>query len=108
MTNRSRLRTPDRRAPLAVAGIAQGRVASAVGRAIFTIANTGPVIPTGELARLFQPFQRLTSDPRPSADGVGLGLAIVQAIASAHGATVTAQPRIGGGLGIDVAFHALD
>jgi signal transduction histidine kinase len=81
---------------------------TAAGRAIFTIANTGPVIPTGELTRLFQPFQRLTSHPGPSADGVGLGLAIVQAIANVHDATLTAQPRTGGGLGIDVAFPALD
>ena len=81
---------------------------TAAGRAIFTIANTGPVIPSGELTRLFQPFQRLSAHPRPPADGVGLGLAIVQAIANAHGATVTARPRTGGGLRIDVAFAALD
>ena len=41
-------------------------------------------------------------------DGVGLGLAIVQAIADAHDATVTAEARPGGGLGIDVALRALD
>ena len=81
---------------------------TAAGRATFTIANTGPVIPTGELSRLFQPFQRLNSHAGPSTDGVGLGLAIVQAIADAHEATVTAQARTGGGLGIDVAFPALD
>jgi signal transduction histidine kinase len=78
------------------------------GRAIFTIANTGPLIPVGELQRLFEPSQRLTSRAGRSADGVGLGLAIVQAIADSHDATVTAQARPGGGLGIDVAFHALD
>lgn len=33
---------------------------TAAGRAIFTIANSGPVIPTGERTRLFQPFQRLS------------------------------------------------
>ena len=78
---------------------------TAAGRAILTIANTGPVIPTGDLSRLFQPFQRLSAR---SVDGVGLGLAIVQAIANAHDATVTARARTGGGLGIDVAFPALD
>jgi signal transduction histidine kinase len=80
---------------------------TAAGRAIFTIANTGPLIPAGELPLLFQPFQRLHSHAGPSADGVGLGLAIVQAIATSHDATVTAAPRTGGGLGIDVAFPAL-
>ncbi len=77
---------------------------TAAGRAIVTIANTGPVIPTGEVTRLFEPFQRLRSHTVPSADGAGLGLAIVQAIAAAHDATVTAQARTGGGLEIDVAF----
>jgi signal transduction histidine kinase len=77
---------------------------TAAGHAIFTIANTGPIIPTDELHRLFQPFQRCSSHEGSSADGVGLGLAIVQAIANAHDATLTAQARTGGGLRIDVAF----
>ena len=76
----------------------------AAGRATFTIANTGPVIPAGELARLFQPFQRLSDHPGPSDDGFGLGLAIVRAIANAHDATVTAQAPTGGGLRIDIDF----
>lgn len=79
---------------------------TAAGRATFTIANTGPVIPTGELARLFEPFQRLGSQASSAADGAGLGLAIVQAVADAHDATVTAQARTGGGLRIDVEFPA--
>jgi signal transduction histidine kinase len=77
---------------------------TAAGRAVFAITNTGPVIPAGELARLFQPFQRLSSHAGPPVDGVGLGLAIVQAIATAHHATVTAQARTSGGLRISVAF----
>jgi signal transduction histidine kinase len=81
---------------------------TAAGRAIFTIANTGPLIPAGELTRLFQPFQRLTAHPGRFVDGVGLGLAIVQAIANAHNATLTAQARTGGGLEIDVTFPAPD
>ena len=71
-----------------------------------TVANTGPLVPAAELARLFQPFQRFKL--KSSGDGVGLGLAIVQAIADAHDATVTAEARPGGGLGIDVALPALD
>ena len=79
---------------------------TAAGRANFTIANTGPVIPKGELPRLFQPFQRLISHACPSAGGVGLGLAIVQAIANAHNATVTAHARTDGGLRIHIDFSA--
>jgi signal transduction histidine kinase len=78
------------------------------GRAALSVANTGPVIPASELHRLFQPFQRFNSNPRAFSDGVGLGLAIVHAIADAHDATVTAQAHPGGGLGITVAFTALD
>ncbi len=79
---------------------------TAAGRAIFTIANTGPLIPTGELTCLFQPFQRRGSDDGSSADGVGLGLAIVQAIANAHDAMVNAEARPGGGLRIEIGFPA--
>jgi len=77
------------------------------GRAVLTVANTGPVVPDGELGRLFQPFQRLDVRPRSFADGVGLGLTIVQAIADVHGARVTARARPAGGLVVEVACSAL-
>jgi signal transduction histidine kinase len=56
--------------------------------------------------RLFEPFERLGSRRRTCADGVGLGLAIVQSIADAHGATLTAHARAAGGLEIEVSFPA--
>jgi signal transduction histidine kinase len=71
--------------------------------AVLTVANTGPVIPSSEVDRLFQPFQRLDGE-RTSADGVGLGLSIVQAIAHAHNASVVARPEPHGGLHVEVAF----
>ncbi len=77
------------------------------GHPILTIANTGPVIPSGELTRLFQPFQRRNSHEGSAADGVGLGLAIVHAIAHAHNATVNAEARTGGGLRIAIGFPAV-
>jgi signal transduction histidine kinase len=79
----------------------------AAGRATFKIANTGPAIRTGEIPRLFRPFERLSSGSGRPAEGVGLGLAIVQAIANAHEATVSARARTGGGLAISVAFPAV-
>jgi signal transduction histidine kinase len=74
------------------------------GQAFLSVANSGQVIPDTAVERLFQPFQRL--GPRPSRrDGShGLGLSIVRAIATAQAATITARPRPGGGLTIDVAF----
>ena len=76
------------------------------GHALLSIANTGPLIPAQELARLFQPFERLGWQPRGCADGLGLGLAIVQSIAEAHNAAVSAHARVGGGLEIAVRFPA--
>jgi signal transduction histidine kinase len=73
------------------------------GRAYLTVTNTGPVIPPDQLGRLFQPFQRM--DPaRRSPGGLGLGLAIVSAIAAAHGADLQAVTRTAGGLAIEVLF----
>jgi len=75
------------------------------GRAVLSVTNSGQVIPSGEVDRLFQPFQRLVPRPASRDGGHGLGLSIVRAIATAHGATVTAQPRPGGGLAVEVTFR---
>ncbi|MEV5750107.1 ATP-binding protein [Actinoallomurus sp. NPDC052308] len=66
------------------------------------VANTGPVVPAYEVETLFEPFRRLRSDRLRSDRGTGLGLSIVRAIATAHGGTVTAVPREGGGLVVTV------
>jgi len=68
------------------------------------ITNTGPLIPAGQASRLLQPFQRLSAT-RPAGDeGLGLGLAIVAAIAKAHNATLTISPGPHGGLDIAISF----
>jgi signal transduction histidine kinase len=74
------------------------------GRAILSVTNSGQVIPLTEVGRLFQPFQRLGPRPARRDGGHGLGLSIVKAIATAHDAAITLQPRPGGGLAIDVTF----
>jgi signal transduction histidine kinase len=78
------------------------------GRAVLTIANTGPTIPAGELDRIFQPFQRLDTTRATGTNGLGLGLSIVQAIADAHDATVNATAPADGGLRIEIGFPAAD
>jgi len=110
--------------------VAGGRVEISTGdrdgRAFLAVSNTGPVIPPDQLGRLFQPFQRL--DPGrtvrgggdrgngpngagpgrggggPEGGGLGLGLAIVSAIAAAHGAELHAVTRAAGGLAVEGVF----
>jgi signal transduction histidine kinase len=89
-------------------GWAEIETATAAGRATVRVTNTGPVVPPGEVDRLFEPFQRLGDErvrhQRDDGHGLGLGLAIVRAIAVAHGADLTARPRPEGGLDITVSF----
>ncbi|MDN3352481.1 HAMP domain-containing sensor histidine kinase [Actinomadura sp. DC4] len=66
------------------------------------VANTGPVVPAYEVDTIFEPFRRLGTDRIHSDRGSGLGLSIVRATTTAHGGTVTAEPRAGGGLTVTV------
>lgn len=75
------------------------------GHAVLSVANSGQEIPPGEIDRLLQPFQRLGPRRARRDGGHGLGLSIVKAIATAHGATMTPRARPGGGLVIDVTFR---
>ncbi len=64
---------------------------------IIEVLDRGPGIPAGEAERLKQPFTRL--DPaRSGRGGAGLGLAIVERVARAHGGRLELVPRPGGGL----------
>ena len=74
------------------------------GHAVLSVANSGQVIPSAEVDRLFQPFQRLGPRLARRDGGHGLGLSIVRAIATAHGATIRARALPGGGLAVDVTF----
>ena len=76
------------------------------GESVLTVVNTGPLIPNQALAHLFEPFRSTQTDRVRRGDGHGLGLAIVQAIARAHGATTDARARPTGGLEISVTFPA--
>ena len=67
------------------------------GRVLVEVRDRGPGIPDGEGERLKQPFTRL--DPaRSGRGGAGLGLAIVERVARAHGGRLELLPRPGGGL----------
>ena len=76
-------------------------------KAVLSISNDGPIIPPTELERLFLPFERLEPGRRHHKTGHGLGLSIVDAIATAHGAIITARSRPQGGLSIEIAFPSV-
>jgi signal transduction histidine kinase len=65
------------------------------------------MIPADEIRRLFQPFQRLNGVRTRHKDGHGLGLSIVEAVALAHHATLTANAQPKGGLTVEVSFPRL-
>ncbi len=81
--------------------------ATAAGRPSLTVLNTGPLVPDRAIGQLFEPFRTAGSDRIHHSNGHGLGLAIVRAIADAHGATIDVHARPSGGLEINVTFPAV-
>jgi signal transduction histidine kinase len=74
------------------------------GRPELSVANSGPIVPPDDTARLLEPFRRLNGDRTGHGGGVGLGLSIVDAIATAHRAELRVATRPEGGLEVSVAF----
>ena len=67
------------------------------GKVIIEVLDRGPGVPADEVERMKRPFTRL-DDSRAGPGGAGLGLAIVERIARAHGGTLELLPREDGGL----------
>jgi signal transduction histidine kinase len=83
-------------------------------RALVEVENAGPILSDEDVANALRRFHR-----RPGGDGAvradargglhvshGVGLAVVQSIAQAHGAVLHARPRAEGGLRAVVSFPA--
>jgi signal transduction histidine kinase len=71
------------------------------GEARLVVSSTGAEIAAADVEGLFEPFRRLHGD-RVGGRGAGLGLSIVRSVTAAHGGRVTARPRPGGGLVVEV------
>ena len=71
-------------------------------QAILAVEDSGPGIPTEELPRIFEPFYRSAPGRRGTVPGVGLGLSIVQRIATALRGTVAVRSDVGIGSRFEV------
>ena len=69
----------------------------------FCVEDRGPGIPPRDLERIFEKFVRLQRPGVPRLPGVGLGLAICRGIVAAHGGSIWAENREGGGARFVVA-----
>ena len=70
-----------------------------------SVDDTGPGLPPGDPARLFEKFQR--GNGEGTIVGVGLGLAICRAIVRAHGGDIEARQRPGGGARLEFTLPAI-
>jgi len=73
------------------------RVASSNGHALIEVSDEGPGLSPDDAARVFERFYRADPSRSRHSGGVGLGLAIVAAVAEAHAGKVSVESRPGGG-----------
>ena len=64
---------------------------------VLEVRDHGQGVPAGDETRIFEPFYRSDFARARTEGGAGLGLAIVAAIARAHGGRVGVRPAAGGG-----------
>jgi signal transduction histidine kinase len=71
-----------------------------------SVADAGEGIALEDLPHVFEPFYRAARPRRRGQNGVGLGLAVVERIATAFGGTVAARSQPGSGSRFTVEFPA--
>ncbi|GAB3010437.1 SpoIIE family protein phosphatase [Mycobacterium bourgelatii] len=73
------------------------RVTRAGNEAVVTVSDTGAGIPEAEMPHLFERFHRIETVRARSAEGSGIGLALVKELVGIHGGTITATSQEGVG-----------
>jgi two-component system OmpR family sensor kinase len=73
------------------------RIGEDDGAAVMSVADAGPGLRAGESTRLFDRFYRGSAARAANAPGLGLGLALSQAIVEAHGGRIDASNGLQGG-----------
>jgi signal transduction histidine kinase len=83
---------------LAYGGSAAVTVEAGSGGIEMRVEDDGPGIPADRIEEVLEPFRRLDSSRNRESGGAGLGLAIAQAVAQAHGGRLELENRSEGGL----------
>ncbi|WP_116452099.1 sensor histidine kinase [Blastococcus litoris] len=91
---------------LPAGGTVRVRTSARGGVATLVVESTGAQLDARRVATFTEPFQRGTERVRTDHDGAGLGLAIVERIARAHGGTLALAARPTGGLCVTVRLPA--
>lgn len=92
---RNALHVSERGAPVEVAFVRD----ASQGTYTIAVSDRGPGVPQDALATMFEPFVQAHDGKR---DGFGLGLAIATRAVAAHGGTLQAENRAGGGLTVSI------
>jgi len=83
-------------------------VAADGAEAVVTVDDDGPGVPAGERERVFERFTRLDEGRARGAGGAGLGLALVRAVAQAHGGTARVLEAPLGGARFELRLPRVD
>ena len=80
-----------------VGGAVRVAVARREPHACIDVSDAGPGLAAADLARIFQPFQRLSAEPTAGESSTGLGLHITREFVAQHGGTVEVDTAPGRG-----------
>lgn len=78
------------------------------GAVQITVRDTGIGIPPDKLPTIAEPFAQVIADPHLTSNGKGLGLAIVNSLATAHGGTLAIESILGNGTTVTVTLPPPD